>query len=187
MAGRLGLFLALALTSCGNPNGRPDGEGSREEARIPSPTVEGSSQGAHDASSIPSDRAGTIELDGETASFLVVTCDLSGTREDGMLLRGTGTAPDGRRLSVEVERLAAGETVNERATVYFGGLVDGDHWTVRATQWPDGRWFADEVGSEVTEGPLIHVSPNEVTAEGAFQHQRDEATKRGRVQATCPG
>jgi hypothetical protein len=104
-----------------------------------------------------------------------------------MLLRGTGTLPDGRRLSVEVERLASGETVNERATVYFGGLIDGDHWTARAIQWPDGRWFADEVGSEATEGSLIRVSGNEVAAEGAYQHERDDSTKMGRIHAACPG
>jgi len=69
-----------------------------------------------------------------------------------MQLRGTGTASDGRRLSVEVERLAAGETVNERATVYFGGLVDGDHWTARATQWPDGGWSPTKSEAKLRKG-----------------------------------
>lgn len=138
------------------------------------------------AAAIPTDRAGTFDLDGTVYTFLVVKCDLTGSSETGMLLRGTGTAPDGRRLTAEVERLTPGETINERATVYFGGLVDGDHWTARASGWPDGRWFAGEDGSEPVEGPLIRVSGNELTAEGAYGHERDGLTKTGRIHATCP-
>lgn len=173
-------LVAVGLSACGD-----GGSGAAPAASRTGATGEADSREAEEAASIPSDRAGTFELDGETFSFLVVTCDLSGTREDGMLLRGTGTVPDGRRLSVEVERLA-GETVNERATVYFGGLVDGDHWTARAIQWPDGRWFADEIRNEATEGPLIRVSGNELTAEGPYRHERDDTTMPGIIHATCP-
>jgi len=180
-ARRVCLLLALASLACGEGSGSTaaDDEGALlVTADFPAEVGE--------TAAVPKDRAGTFEMEGKTHAFLVVQCDLTGSSEDGMLLRGTGTLPDGRRLSVEVERLASGETVNERATVYFGGLIDGDHWTARAIQWPDGRWFADEIGSEVTEGPLIRVSGNEVAAEGAYQHERDDSTKRGRVHATCP-
>lgn len=174
-------LVAMALSACGD-----GGSGSAPAASETGSTGEADSQREEQAASIPADRAGTFELDGQGFSFLVVTCDLSGNSEDGMLLRGTGTAPDGRRISVEVERLAGGETVDERATVYFGGLVDGDHWTARTIQRPDGRWFADEIGSETTAGPLIRVSGNELTAEGAYRHERDETTMPGIIHATCP-
>jgi len=179
-APRVCLLLALASLACGEGSGTTAAD---DEGAL---LVTAGAHAEGEAPSIPKDRTGIFEIDGRTYSFLVVQCDLTGSSEDGMLLRGTGTLPDGRRLSVEVERLASGETVNERATVYFGGLIDGDHWTARAIQWPDGRWFADEVGSEATEGSLIRVSGNEVAAEGAYQHERDDSTKRGRVHATCP-
>ena len=139
-----------------------------------------------DVATIPTDRAGTFDLDGTVHTFLVVTCDLTGSGTTGMLLRGTGTGPDGRRLTAEVERLTPGETTHERATVYFGGLMDGDHWTARATGWQDGRWFAGEDGSEPVEGPLIRVSGNELTAQGAYRHESDDSTETGRIHATCP-
>ena len=139
-----------------------------------------------DVASIPTDRAGTFDLDGTMHTFLVVTCDLTGSSTTGLLLRGTGTSPDGRRLTAEVERLTPGEITHERATVYFGGLMDGDHWTAQASGWPDGRWFAGEDGSVPVEGPLIRVSGNALTAEGAYRHEGDDSTETGRIHATCP-
>lgn len=178
----MGTALILFVAACGRDGGASSssdaGERSVVEAADPAR--------AADAASVPADRAGTFEIDGVRHPFLVVDCDLAGHRETGVLLRGTGTASDGRRMTVEVERLARGETVNERATVVFGGIVDGDHWTARGIGWPDGRWFADEAGSEPTDGPLIEISESELTAEGTYRHERDSSDGTGKIHAVCP-
>lgn len=134
----------------------------------------------------PIDRAGVIELDGVRYAFLVTHCDLSGDGPDGMLIRGTGTTPDGRRVIVEVERLTRDESVHERASAFFGGIMDGDHWAARRNRWPDGRWFQDEVGEEAAEGPLIAISGNELTARGRYRHKTQGTDKSGVIRATCP-
>lgn len=91
-------LLSLALAGCG------DG-GSHDETRAASAKT-GAAGGA--TADVPADRAGSFEIGGTSYPFRVVRCDLSGDSPDGTLLRGTGTSPDGRRLSVEVERIAPG-------------------------------------------------------------------------------
>lgn len=72
------------------------------------------------------------------------------------------TAPDGRRLTVEVERLSGSETTQERATIYFDGILDGDHWTARRSGHPGGRWFAGSAQLEQVDGPLLQVSGDDL-------------------------
>ena len=178
----MGTALILFVAACG----RDGGAGSSSDAGDRSVVESAHPARAADAASVPADRAGTFEIDGTRHPFLVVDCDLAGHRETGVLLRGTGTASDGRRMTVEVERLARGETVNERATVVFGGIVDGDHWTARRIGWPDGRWFADEGGSEPTDGPLIEIAENGLSVEGIYRHEADDSRESGIVRALCP-
>jgi hypothetical protein len=175
------LPVILLASACGG-GGESDFAVAGEQDAVDSRTL----SAAVEPASIPADRAGAFELDGTVYTFLVMRCDLSGQDPAGMLLRGTGSAPDGRRISVEVERLAGGETVNERATVFFGGIVDGDHWTARSIGWPDGRWFADEAGGEPVGGPLIEVSEGELRAEGTYRNERDDSEKVGSIHAVCP-
>jgi hypothetical protein len=119
-----------------------------------------------DPASIPADRAGTFELHGAEYTFLVVQCDLTGGTTSGIVLRGNGTTPDGRRITVEVERLYSDTVVSERATLIFGSIVDGDHWTA--------------------DGPLLRISDNELTAEGTYRNDRDDSTTIGTLRAVCP-
>ena len=97
---------------------------------------------------------GTLELADTTLAFRVTKCDLTGTAEDGMLLLGTGTMPDGssllpdgRTMLVEVERLsphlAGAASVYERATVQFGSFMDEDGWEATATSFDGSRWTSD--------------------------------------------
>lgn len=169
-------LIAVAAWTCGGEGGEAASEG----------TPEGSVDAA-DPALIPADRAGSFELDGTDYAFLVVRCDLTGRSPDGMLLRGNGTPPDDRRLTVEVERLSRGDMVHERATAYFGSIVDGDHWTARRSKWPDGRWFVDPAGEEPAEGPLIRVSGNELAVEATFEHETGGTSRPGTLRAVCPG
>ena len=171
---------AAVAWACGGPGG---------DAVDENPSREGETAGAVPASdpgAIPADRAGSFVLDGTEYPFLVVRCDLTGRSPDGMLVRGGGTAPDGRRFSIEVERLDGGETVDERVSAFLGSIVDGDHWTTRRTRWPDGRWFSDEIGNDPAEGPLIRVSGNELIVDADFEHETEETSRSGVLRAACP-
>ena len=135
---------------------------------------------------IPDDRAGLFELGDARYPFLVVRCDLTGNAPDGMLVRGSGTAPDGRRMAVEVERLVDEPNVSERATVYFGRLLDGDHWSVSRFGRPGGRWFTEEVGNEAADGPLHQLTGSELVVTAPFRHSLQDTTRQGTLRARCP-
>lgn len=130
--------------------------------------------------------AGTFTLGEETFEFRVVRCDLTGASMDGILLAGTGTTPDDRRISVEVERLDESETIRERASVWFGSITEGDGWSARAAGYPDGRWFGDEARTETAEGPLLEVAGNALTVAAPFHHRTREESRPGTLRATCP-
>lgn len=135
---------------------------------------------------IPADRAGVFQLGDEKFPFVVVRCDLSGNSSDGMLINGSETAPDGRRMSVEVERLVDEPNVSERATVFFGRAMDGDRWSVSRFKRPDGRWFTEEVGNETADGPLIQISRDELVVTAPFHHPRQNITREATLRARCP-
>ena len=165
------VVLTAFLLACG---GGPDGaqEGGASESGGPPAGAAGA--------------AGSFAVGGENYSFGVVRCDLSGSAEDGMLLRGSGTTQDGRRVTLEVERLSNG-TVWERASVYLGGIAEGDRWQARMGQRPDGRWFADEAGTTPASGPLIEVSGNELLVESEFTRSGGGEPQAGVLRVSCPG
>ena len=136
---------------------------------------------------VPADRAGLFQVGDARYPFLVVRCDPTGAVGDGILLRGTGTTPDNRRMAVEVERLTDDGRVTERASVYFGRATEGDAWTARRHRTSGGAWFADEAGTQAAEGPLLRISKNEVVAAGSYRHRRSDATQPGTLRAACPG
>ena len=53
----------------------------------------------------------TFNIGGRDHPFHVVSCDVKGTSPSGILLRGAGKATDGRRMTVELERLQPGDVV----------------------------------------------------------------------------
>ena len=111
---------------------------------------------------------GTLTVGGVTHPFHVVRCDLTGA-EDGMLLRGTGSTADGRRIAIEVERIP-GEEERERASVYFGELREGNQLQARRSQ-----------ASE----PLIRISGSELVIEAVFTGSTGQASGPGVLRATC--
>lgn len=131
------------------------------------------------------EQAGTFEHGDTTYRFQVTRCDLTGTRYEGILLHGLGETPDGRRISVEVERADRGDWTSHNVMVAFGSLMDGDVWTASTHQLQDGRWFADESAMEPADGPLLEIADDHVTAAGTFKHERDGRTERGTLRATC--
>lgn len=161
-------LVVLVLVACGDVEPEPDA------VDAPVTTV---------AAATPSN--GTVELDGTTYEFTVNRCDLTGGRPDGMLLEGSGTAPDGRRLKVEVERLERSETTWERATIYFGSIVEGDSWTARLAGWPDGRWFADDAPADPVDGPLHRVSGDQLLIQSTFRHETTRDAAQGELRVTC--
>jgi hypothetical protein len=132
------------------------------------------------------ERSGIVELDGTTHEFQIVRCDLTGARYDGMLVHGSGLHPDGRRMSVQVERVARDAGSRENVFVSFGSLMDGDVWTVAAHQAADGGWFSDEAMMEPAEGPLLAMSGDEIRADVTFIREVDGTERRGTVRASCP-
>lgn len=164
-------FFALAL-ACGG-----DASSDGETRAVP---AEGATAGA------PGERTGAFDLGGTSYPFRVTQCDLAGERPDGVVLRGAGTAPDGRRLSVVVSRTAtrSGDVVWENATLYFGSIVDGDHWTARRGGQADGRWVPGNPG-DPADGPLIQVSGSDLLVEGTMHHETEETSRLGVLRATC--
>lgn len=128
----------------------------------------------------------TLELGAETYTFDGVQCDLQDARGDGNLVFGLASHTDGRSMRLEVERIKPREMLNERVTIYFGNVVDGDFWTTRATQLPDGRWLAND-GADQIDGPLLTVTSNGVRATGTFRHETTDSTQTGTLRADCGG
>ena len=133
------------------------------------------------------EQAGFVEVAGTGYSFRVVRCDLSGNSPDNLLLRGAGTAPDGRTLTVLVERRTGSELVSEGISVYFGSIVEGDHWTATGTRLADGSWTRGEMMHEPADGPLLQISGDEMVAEGVFLHETDDRSEAGVLRVVCTG
>lgn len=127
----------------------------------------------------------TLELGSDTYTFDRVTCDLDDSVDDDILVRGSGTAPDGRRISLEVERREVGDRLDDRVTVYFGSMVEGDHWNARASGQPGGSWATAIAGGEPLDGPLVVIEGSTLTAEGTFTHETRDESLEGSLRVTC--
>jgi hypothetical protein len=120
--------------------------------------------------------SGTLTIgDATTYSFNIARCDLSGSAEDGILLRGNGGAPDGGRLSVEVERLKPPIGVGmiyERVTLVLlrDGVREGE-WEATRNSHDHKRWFRKE-GAEAADGPLLRISGAELVAADTYTYER---------------
>lgn len=127
---------------------------------------------------------GSFEYSGTSYPFRIVRCDLTGQLYDGMILHGAGTAPDGRRLAVSVDRTGS-DVVHQNAFVSFGDLKDGDNWSASRTSLQDGRWFADEGATEPADGPLFQIAGNELFVAATFHRESDDVFQPGVLRATC--
>jgi len=103
------------------------------------------------------------------------------------LLRAGGTAPDGRRMSLEVEQRRVGDMLHERVTLYFGRLTEGDQWHARASGRKGGSWATATAGGEPLDGPLIVIQDGVLTAVGAFAHETRDEAMQGSLRARCGG
>lgn len=129
---------------------------------------------------------GTLEIGDTTYEFRITQCDLAGGRADGILLRGTGTAPDGRRIRVEVERLTPGMDgpgfFYERVTMDLApdGAAEGERgeWEATRSSFDNERWTRGSDwtgGSDVREpadGPLFRISGTELVADDPYLYTR---------------
>lgn len=147
---------------------------------------------ASDSSSTAGDRttenrkpAAIAELGTDSYTFERSTCDLEDSIDDDILARASGTTPDGRRVSIEVERRQAGSGVHERVTVYFGRMMEGDQWHAVASGEPGGPWSTGNVGGEARSGPLIVLQGDELTATGSFRHETRDAMRDGSIRIMC--
>lgn len=168
------VMLALCLGACGGGAGNGEGGGGAPDAQAP-----GAGVGAGPATS------GSFSVGGQTYGFRAVRCDPSGGAPDGMLLRGSGSAPDGRRMTVELERLAPGQVTWESASVYFGSITEGNGWEARRGGVPDGRWYADDALSVPAPGPLINARGNELLVEAEFTPRAGGVAQSGVLRVSC--
>jgi hypothetical protein len=129
----------------------------------------------------------TVELGADTYVFDRVTCDLQDSVHDDILVRGSGTAPDGERMSFEVERREVGDMLHDRVTIYFGNIVEGNHWNATASGRPGGSWATGVAGGEPLGGPLVVLEGTALTAEGTFAHETWDEPRRGSLQVSCGG
>lgn len=171
------LVLTLLVSACGGDSDA----GAAAEARAT-------------RSDAPPPVMGSFELPDTRLEFRVIKCDLTGTSPDGILLRGSGTMPDGslllpdgRTMSIEVERLTP-ETggpgfLYERATVQFGSFMDEDGWEATAQSFDGSRWTGD---NDVLDGPIIQVSGNEVVVAATYKHASRDERVEGFLRVTCP-
>ncbi len=161
-------FIAAGMVACGGENAPEPAAGSQGPA---SPAVQ---PGA------------VMELGDESYTFESATCDLEDSMDDDVLLQARGTAPDGRRMTLEVERREVAGILHDRVTLYFGSIVDGDHWNATASGQPGGGWATD-IGGEPLDGPLVMIRGGELSAEGTFVHETRDATQHGALRVRCEG
>jgi hypothetical protein len=180
--GRACLLLVVLMVACGG--GAADAPAGAAEALEAAEAAE-AAQAGEDVQPAAG-RSGTVELAGMTHEFQMVRCDLTGTRYDGMLIHGSGVQPDGRRMSVQVERVDDDGRVSENVFVSFGSLMDGDVWTAGAHRVPDGRWFRDERMMEPVEGPLLAIAGSDLSAAVTFIRETDATERAGVLHASCP-
>lgn len=165
-AGLVAAVITLGLVACGG-----------EDAPEPAPSNEGPTSRAAQATAV-------MELGEDSYTFERVTCDLDDSIPDDVLLRARGTAPDGRSTTLEVERREVGDALHDRVTLYFGSIVEGDHWNAYATGRPGGPWTTQS-GGEPLDGPLVDIEAGGLTAAGTFAHETRDATLPGSVRVQC--
>jgi hypothetical protein len=139
---------------------------------------------------------GSFELPDTTFAFRLTRCDLTGTAQDGILLRGSGTMPDGsmllpdgRRLGITVERLTpemgGPGWLYERATVQFGSMMDEDGWEATASSQDGSAWIAEDSRTAL-DGPIIQVSGNDLIVAATYKHASRDERVEGMMRVTCP-
>jgi hypothetical protein len=141
---------------------------------------------AQDAASQEVQAEAVMELGEETYTFEGARCDLDDSFDDDLLVQASGTAPDGRRMTLEVERREVGETLHDRVTIYFGSITEGDHWNATANGQPGGSWMT-AAGGEPLDGPLVVIDGETLTAEGTFEHETRDETLMGSLRVSCGG
>jgi hypothetical protein len=157
---------AAGIAACGGEN-TPDTAAASQNAA--------SQQGQAEA---------VMELGEETYTFERVTCDLDDSIDDDVLLRANGTAPDGRRMSLEVERREVGDMLHDRVTLYFGSMMEEDQWHSYASGQPGGSWIVLDT-REPLDGPLVVIDGETLTAEGTFTHETRDEARQGSLRVAC--
>jgi len=150
-------------------------------------TTPGSDAASRSGPASSSGSAATLELGPKAYSFARVTCDLEDRVPDDILVRATGTAPDGRRMHLEVERREVGGLHHDRVTITFGSIVDGDQWSATASALPDGGWARTSAGGEPLDGPLVVIGEDGLRATGTFAHETREEKREGSLVVRCAG
>lgn len=169
-------FLMLTLGACDRAeDGNEQVRAGPEDGRPPTTA----------AATPAASRDVALDFGGIGYPLRLVRCDLTGTRYDGMLVHGAGTAPDGRGISLQVERVEEDDRVSEGVFISFGSLMDGDAWSASRHRLPDGRWFGDEAAIEPADGPMIEISGDEIVVEAELVHETDGTTRPGTLRATC--
>ncbi|MDP2479225.1 MAG: hypothetical protein Q8W51_02230 [Candidatus Palauibacterales bacterium] len=162
------LVLAVVVAGCGG-EATPDGDEAPRSGPASAPAV------------------ATLDLGPDTYRFDRVSCDLDDRVPDDLLLQATGTAPEGRRVHLEVERREVGGLIRDRVSVSFGSIVDGDQWSATASALPDGGWATSPAGGEPLDGPLVVIEGDELRAAGRFRHETRDEAREGGLLARCAG
>jgi hypothetical protein len=141
---------------------------------------------SQDATSQEVQAEAVMELGGETYTFESARCDLDDSFDDDLLVQASGTAADGRRMSLEVERREVGGLPHDRVTIYFGSMMEGDHWNAYANQTPQGTWVTEN-GGDPLDGPLVVIDGTTLTADGTYKHETRDEASTGSLRVSCGG
>lgn len=171
---RAALILLITAAACGGA--ADDGEPAASSEATARSTADGAGQG-------------TLVMDGARHPFSVRSCDLLGTDGDDVILRGSGTTEDGRRLRVELERSpgdASGAWEVQNVFVMFGSIADGEAWSAKRHSGDDGNWYAGEISTEPAPGPLIEIDSGSVSVAAALDAEGDGTAAEVEIEARCP-
>lgn len=139
--------------------------------------------------SIASPSWGTVVLEGESETFLVLGCRVPTETDDALFVRGVGETAEGEAFQVALERTVEAGSWTESASLAIGDPLDGEVWARQRYRDPGGAWYRDRGRSQPAEGPVFTVGPEGIRTTDPLTGGAGETggPRVADIRVSCPG